>query len=67
MKLVKTADIRKHLKSKGKRMARSFPLALAVQVEALIDKAVKAAGPAVTVNDEDLIIGLSGFNGGRRL
>lgn len=57
MKLIKVADVRSHLKSKGKRMARSFPLALALHVEAVIDKAVKAAHPAMTVKDEDLTAG----------
>lgn len=59
MKFIKTADIRKHLKSKGKRMARSLPLAVSVEVERLLDKAAKAAGSVMTVRDDDFTIGRS--------
>lgn len=66
MRYINLAHVKAYVKSKGKRTAKDLPLALSIEVEKLIDKAVKAAGPAKTVTQMDLLVGMTGFGGGVR-
>jgi len=53
MKYIKVSEVKKHVREKGKRTSPSFLLWLDCEIEALLDKHIRALGSKGTLNLQD--------------